>query len=145
MRNFILAAFLLGMLATAAELLLVGHTEGFWQLFPLLLIALSLVPFAFYAALRQSLWLRLFQVVMMLFIASGFIGLFLHYDARAEFKVESDPSLNGWPLFREAMKSAMPPALAPAAMIQFALLGLAHTYRHPAFSPKTNAELETIR
>ena len=136
MRAFILAAFLLGLAATAAELLLVGHTEGFWQLAPLLLMALSVVPLVLYAGTHRSFCLRLFQVIMLLFVASGVVGLFLHYDAKAEFKLETDPSLTGWPLFREAMKGAMPPALAPAAMIQFALLGLAYAYRHPSFSRK---------
>lgn len=137
MRSVLLAAFLLGVMGTAAELLLVAHTEGFWQLLPLILMGLSLLPLAFYAVMRRAGWLRVFQVVMILFILSGLVGLFLHYDAKAEFKLETDPSLTGWPLFRDAMKGAMPPALAPAAMIQFALLGLAYAWRHPAFSNKT--------
>lgn len=141
MRAFVLAAFLLGVAGTAVELLLVNHTETFWQWLPLLLIGLSLVPLVFVrgrASSRASLCLRIFQVVMILFMLSGLIGLYLHYDGKVEFKLETDPSLKGWALFRDAMKGAMPPALAPAAMIQFGLLGLAYAWRHPAFSPATN-------
>ncbi len=136
MRALVLAAYLLGLIGTAAELLLVSHTENFWQLLPLILIGISLIPLAVYAVTHAAGWLRVFKAIMALFMASGLIGLFLHYDGKVEFKKESDPSLAGWPLFRDAMKSAVPPALAPAAMIQFGLLGLAYTWRHPAFSPK---------
>jgi hypothetical protein len=144
MRGLVLTAFLLGLCGTAIELLMVGHTETFWQLLPLLLIGISVVPLAFFVRGRVSsravVSLRIFQAIMFLFMISGVVGLFLHYDSKVEFKRESDPSLAGWVLFREAMKSAMPPALAPAAMIQFGLLGLAYIYRHPAISPKQNGE-----
>jgi hypothetical protein len=136
MRALILAAFLVGVFGTAAELLLVGHTEGFWQWLPLLLMGLSIVPLAIFWVTHAAFPLRSFQGMMVFLMLSGVIGLFLHYDGKVEFKKESDPSLSGWPLFRDAMKSAVPPALAPAAMIQFGLLGLAYTCRHPVFSPK---------
>jgi len=139
-RGLVLAAFLLGSAGVAAELLLVGHTENFWQWSPLALIGISF-PLALCMrgrpCRRALVCLRFFQALMFLFMASGLVGLFLHYEGKVEFKRESDPSLAGWPLFREAMKAAMPPALAPAAMIQFGLLGLAYAYRHPASSPTT--------
>ena len=134
MRNLVLAGFLLGLAGVGAELVLTGHTEGFWQLVPLVLIGIALVPLALYAVARRPVCLRVFQVVMLLLMASGLVGLFLHYDGKAEFKLETDPSLAGWNLFRETMQGAMPPALAPAAMIQFGLLGLAYAHRHPAFA-----------
>ena len=140
MRGLVLAAFLVGVFGTAAELLLVGHIKGFWQWLPLLLMGFSLAPLALYVPTRSALCLRAFQFVMILFFASGLVGLFLHYDGKVEFKHESDPSLSGWPLFRDAMKSAVPPALAPAAMIQFGILGLAYAHRHPAFSPNLHSE-----
>jgi|SRR5688572_14278653 len=140
MRGLVLVAFLVGVLGTAAELLLVGHTEGFWQWLPLLLMGISLVALALCLATRSVFGLRTFQTLMILFLGSGLVGLFLHYDGKVEFKRESDPSLTGWPLFRDAMKSAVPPALAPAAMIQFGILGLAYAYRHPAFSRKPAIE-----
>jgi hypothetical protein len=42
--------------------------------------------------------------------------------------------LAGWELFKEAMTGATP-ALAPGAMVQLGLIGLAWSYRHPALVP----------
>jgi hypothetical protein len=41
------------------------------------------------------------------------------------------PDVTGWPLFWEAIRGATP-ALAPGAMVQLGLIGLAFTIRHPA-------------
>ena len=42
-RWFLMAILLMGLLGTGVELLLLEHTEGFWQWVPLLLIAIGLV------------------------------------------------------------------------------------------------------
>ena len=131
-RRFLLVVLVLGLLATAGELLLLGHTEGFWQWLPLALIFISLLLLAWHALAPSRATVRVFQGAMILFMLSGAVGIFLHYDGKAEFKLESNPSLAGWMLFKEALVGAVPPALAPAAMIQFGLLGLAYAYRHPA-------------
>ena len=67
-----------------------------------------------------------------LFVISGFAGLFLHYQGNAQFELEMYPSLKGLELFRKAIKGTTPPTLAPGTMIVLGLLGLAYTYRHPA-------------
>ena len=131
-RRFVLVIFILGTIGTAVELLLVGHTEGFWQWIPLGLIAASLVVLVWHGLAPSVVTVRVFQVTMVLFILSGLVGLFLHYDGKVEFRLESNPSLAGWALFKEAMVGAVPPALAPAAMTHFGLLGLAYVWRHPA-------------
>jgi len=46
--------------------------------------------------------------------------------------LESNPSLRGWSLFREAIRSKAPPLLAPGVMIELGLLGLIFTYQYPA-------------
>lgn len=137
-RGFVLVLWLAGALGTGVELLLLGHTEGAWQWSPLALILLSLLVLAWHAAARRGVCLRVWQVLMVLFIASGIAGTVLHFLGKIEFKRETNPSLAGWELWREAFKGAMPPILAPAAMIHFGLLGLAYTYRHPALAAKTN-------
>ena len=131
LRRFVLALWIVGLLGTGAELLLLGHTDGAWQLVPLILIAAGLVAFAWLAMARQRASLRVFQGTLILFVASGFVGMLLHFLGKMDFKRETNPSLAGWELFREALQGAMPPILAPAAMIQFGLLGLAYTFRHP--------------
>jgi hypothetical protein len=46
--------------------------------------------------------------------------------------MESNPSLAGWDLVWQAIGGKTPPLLAPGAMIQLGLVGLAYTYKHPA-------------
>jgi hypothetical protein len=78
---------------------------------------------------------------MFLCLLSGVAGLYLHYDARVEFKLELNPSLAGWDLFWRTVKGpTMPPVLAPGAMIQIALLGLAYSYRHPLLTKTTTTK-----
>lgn len=137
-RRLILIAFLVGALGAGAELLLLEHTESLWQLAPLLLIALSLVALVCHSAIRRAATMRVFQAAMLLFIASGLVGTWLHYWAKVEFKLEMNPDLGGLALFREVMIGAtLPPVLAPGMMIQLGLLGLAYTYRHPALVAST--------
>jgi len=50
--------------------------------------------------------------------------MYFHYQGSVEFKLESNPSLRGWSLFREAIRSKAPPLLAPGVMIQIGLLSL---------------------
>jgi hypothetical protein len=70
---------------------------------------------------------------MLLFVLSGGVGIWFHYQATTEFQLEMDPALRGWALFRKAIVAKAPPALAPGAMIQLGLIGLAYTFKHPAF------------
>jgi hypothetical protein len=134
----LLAIFLLGTLGAGVELLLLGHTESIWQWLPLLLIMISLVALIFHAAARRAASVRVFQVIMLLFILSGFAGFWQHYQAKVEFKLEMNPELSGINLFWETITgAAVPPVLAPGMMIQMGLLGLAYTYRHPALINST--------
>lgn len=133
LRSFCLAIFLFALLGTGAELILLGHTENVWQWLPLVLMAASLAVLAWHAAARGPASLRAFQVTMILFVASGFIGLYQHYTGNAEFELEIYPSLAGLELFWKSLRGATP-ALAPGAMMHLGLLGLAYTFRHPAWS-----------
>jgi len=137
-RGVLLVIFLLGAIGAGAELLLVGHTESLWQLIPLLLILISLIVLVCHAPFRRAATVRVFQVTMILFMISGIVGFVLHYQAKAEFKLETNPALGGLELFWEAIKgAAVPPVLAPGMMIQMGLLGLAWTFRHPALLTST--------
>ncbi len=137
-RGILLAIFLLGAFGIGAELLLVGHTESLWQWVPLLLILISLVALACHAAIRRAATVRVFQATMILFLIGGGVGLLLHYQGKAEFKLETNPDLGGLELFWAAIiGAAVPPVLAPGVMIQMGLLGLAWTFRHPALLAST--------
>ena len=131
----LLAAEILGV---GAELLLVAHWDGSFQWTPLVLLAGGLFALAGLAIWRNRASRRVFQWVMVLFIAAGCLGTWLHYDGRVEFRQELDPSLAGWALFRSAMiGSTSPPVLAPGVMIQMGLLGLAAVYFLPAGGART--------
>jgi hypothetical protein len=76
---------------------------------------------------------------MVLSLASGFVGLLLHYRGNVEFELEMYPDLAGWKLFKDSMMGATP-SLAPGAMMQIGLIGLAWTFRHPAFKSQPEAQ-----
>ena len=132
-RSFLLGLFVLGTVGTGVELLLLEHTEGFWQVLPLGLMGLGGVALAWYGATGGSTSLRLFRATMGTVIVSGVVGLWLHYQGNAEFELEMYPSLEGLELFWEAVKGATP-TLAPGTMLELGLIGLAYTYRHPGLA-----------
>ena len=103
LRRFVLAILIMGIVGTGAELVLLEHMEDFWQWVPLVL---------FVAALPCAGWLfiapgvasvRVFQIVMVLFVVSGFVGQWLHYKGNVEFELEMYPSRSGLELVWEAL------------------------------------------
>jgi hypothetical protein len=136
---FLLLAF--GILGTTTELLLLVHWESVWQWTPLALFALGMIALIPAAYRPRPGRLRAFQLVMVLFIASGFTGLYLHYHGNAEFELEMSPALAGFELFWKSITGATP-ALAPGTMVQFGLLGLACTFRHPLLRRRPGSQAE---
>jgi cation transport ATPase len=131
LRRFVLVILVLGMLGTAAELALTSHTEDLAQWIPLLLILAAFLVLGWHALDRRRTSLRVFRWTMVLFVISGVAGIVLHYQAKAEFQMEMDPSLDGAALFWQAIRTISPPALAPGVMIQLGLLGFTYTFRNP--------------
>ncbi len=121
----------LGIVGTVLELLLLDHTEDWWQLAPVILLGASLIVLIWHAVERGPASTKTLQATMLLFVLSGLAGLYLHYHGNAAFELEMYPSLRGVALFWEAMKGATP-ALAPGTMIELGLIGLAYSYRHPS-------------
>jgi len=74
---------------------------------------------------------RMVQLVMVVFIVFGVIGVGLHYDGNAEFERELHPEDAGVIFLRHVVAGATP-VLAPGSMVLLGLIGIAHTYRHPA-------------
>ena len=131
LRRVLSALFLFGSVGTAAELVLLEHTEDVWQKAPLVLIAVACVVLAVLAVRPSAAGLRAFQLAMLAFIASGAAGLALHYQGNVEFELELQADASGFHLFWEAMKGATP-VLAPGTMALLGAIGLTSTYRHPA-------------
>ncbi|MGH9257429.1 MAG: hypothetical protein ACRD3C_22945 [Vicinamibacterales bacterium] len=126
-RRMLAALFLLGSIGTAAELVLMEHTEGVWQNVPLALIAIGCIGLAAVALKRGGVQLRAFQLILGLFVASGVAGILLHYQGNTEFELELNPDAAGIELFWESMKGATP-ALAPGTMILLGAVGLGYAY-----------------
>lgn len=131
LRRLLLGVFLVGAIGSAVDLFLLEHFEDKLQLIPLGLLGLAVIVLIWHVIHRGRASLRVFQIVMTLFVIAGFVGLVLHYQGSAEFQTEVNPDLSGMELFLKAIRAKAPPALGPGAMINLGLLGLAYVYRHP--------------
>jgi hypothetical protein len=143
-RAFVLWILVIGLIGTGVELILLEHYEDAWQLVPLVMIPITLIVIGWLLIERKSRSIRAFQAMMWLFVVSGAVGVLLHYKGNVEFELEMYPSLGGLALFKEAMMGATP-ALAPGTMLQFGLLGLAYTFRHPALGASASRRSPTTR
>jgi hypothetical protein len=145
-KRILFAVFLITAVATNIELLLVGHTEDLWQWTPLILIWFGIFVLLIHAVVGRKINLQIFQATMLIFILSGIVGLFLHYKAKMEFKLEMDPSLQGFDLFIKTLRGGtLPPVLAPGMMIQLGCIGFLYSYchqsLHSAITSNMNEEL----
>ncbi|HYW06902.1 MAG TPA: hypothetical protein VE913_08100 [Longimicrobium sp.] len=133
-RALFLGLVLLGMMGLMAELLLLEHFESAWQWAPLVALGLGMAACVALLLRPARGTVRFFQAMMIVFVAAGAVGVFLHLRGNAEFEREMERGLGGVRLFWRALSGATP-ALAPGAMAHMGLLGLACCYRHPALRP----------
>lgn len=131
LRRILLALILLGTAGLTAELLLLEHTESLWQWLPLAALGCALLGGVAVAVRATPRTVRSFQVIMAVLVVIGLLGLYLHYDGNTEFELEMDSAVRGLELFWRSLHGATP-VLAPGALAQLGLLGLAYTHRHPA-------------
>jgi hypothetical protein len=136
LRQVLLALVVVGALGLLIELALLEHFDSVSQWIPLALLVVVLGAAVGVHARPGPRAIRVFQAVMALCVVAGAVGTFLHYRGNVEFELERDGSLRGLRLFWEAIRGATP-ALAPGALSQLGLLGLAYTYRHPALRGST--------
>ena len=109
------------------ELLLLRHVDGAWQLTPLLLLAAGTLQLGWYVFDKRIMVVRLLQLMMALFVLSGLVGTWLHFDGNVLYERESNPGLGGRELYQAAVQGSTP-TLAPGAMIQLGLAGLLMVY-----------------
>jgi hypothetical protein len=131
LRQILFALLLAGIVGLAAELLLLEHTESWTQWIPLVVLPAGFVSSMWLLFRPGPLALKTFQVIMGTFVMAGVAGFYFHYAGNVEFAVERDSALSGARLVWEALRGATP-SLAPGALAQLGLLGLAYTYAHPA-------------
>jgi hypothetical protein len=125
-RSILFVAFLISLLGTGAELLLLEHFEGAWQILPLVLIGLGLAVLAWFRTSRSVTSQCFFRGLMLLFMVSGVVGFALHYNGNMAFELEMYPAMRGGELLWETLKGATP-VLAPGTMVATGLLGWAYT------------------
>lgn len=136
LRQILLLLVLAGIVGLAAELLLLDHTESFNQWIPLIVLGLGLAS-TLIVMLRPGVRsIRIFQWIMASFVIAGILGLYLHYRGNVEFALERYPDMRGLGLVWKALRGATP-TLAPGALAQLGLLGLACAYRHPALADRS--------
>jgi len=130
-RRILLALVLLGIAGLTVELLLLEHIESATQLIPFAVFGVGVAASVAVGVRPTHRSLRFFQVVMLLFIAAGLLGVYLHLRGNVLFEREQDPSARGLDLIWRSLRGGIP-MLAPAAMAQLGLLGLVFAFRHPA-------------
>lgn len=131
MRALLLAVVSVGVLGTLTDLLLLAHYADAFQLIPTVLLVVCLVIIAWHTSRPSATTVRLFQGAMLLLMAAGTAGVAFHFNGAAAFQLEIDPSLTRSALFAKVIRVHAPPLLAPASLVQVALVGLIHTYQHP--------------
>lgn len=141
LRDLLLALTLFGMIGLAVELVLLRHTDSAAKLIPLVALAAGFVPGVLLAVRPSSGIIRAFQLIMVVFLISGLLGLYFHFKGNVEFALERYPSATGMQLAWKALRGATP-TLAPGALAQLGLLGLAFTYRHPILRDRTMNDQE---
>jgi len=126
-RRSLFAILVLGLIGTEIELLLLKHTDGFWQILPLGLIGAAIVVVVWCAITESPASLRVLDIVMVAFILSGAAGVLLHFRGNVEWERERAPGIGGSSLVRQALMGATP-TLAPGTMLQLGLVGLVYSY-----------------
>jgi hypothetical protein len=128
LRLWIVGVIVLGLIGTMTELILLEHDEQALQFVPLVLMALGAAALVWQATANNTASLRALQIVMGLFVLSGFAGMAAHFNGSAEYQLELNPDLSTWELLDKIVRAKAPPLLAPGMMIQMGLLGLAYAF-----------------
>ena len=141
LRRFALALCLLGVVTTPIELVLMRHYNTKDQIMPFVFLGLAMIG-VFAAWFRPNARvLRGVQILMVFVVLGSGIGVFEHLKAnyRDATRNGSNPSLISDVL------SGFAPLLAPGILAQVGLLGLAFTYKHPAFDIKDQVPVRATR
>ncbi|HET9423733.1 MAG TPA: hypothetical protein VFO55_00070 [Gemmatimonadaceae bacterium] len=131
MRRALLALLILGLAGTEAELFLLRHTEGFWQILPVVLVGLALLLAIWCAARPGPGSLSTLRLLMVVFLIAGVVGVVQHFTGNVGYEKESNPGLGGIELYKAAVMGATP-LLAPGIMLQLGIIGLLYGFHHPA-------------
>lgn len=90
LRRALAAILVLGIVGAEVELLLLKHTDGVWQLAPIVLNGVALLVCGWYALTRNAAAIRTLQAVMIIFLVSGGIGMIQHFRGNIAYAVDSN-------------------------------------------------------
>ena len=141
-RRLLLASLAVGVVGTAGELMLLGHIDSPAQWIPLTALGVALPVLLWHAMRPAPATVRVIQWLMWAFIVSGVVGVGLHYDGNVEFERELHPKDTGVTFLRHTVAGATP-VLAPGSMVLLGLIGIAHTYKHPAAAGRVDRQERT--
>ena len=128
LRRWILVVLVLGLAGTIVELMLLEHYEEPLQYVPLALIVAGIAAICWLAGGYGAASLRVFQILMVLFVLAGFVGFVAHFHGSAEYQLELNPEMSNWELLEKVLRAKAPPLLAPGIMLVLGLLGLAYVF-----------------
>jgi hypothetical protein len=130
-RTILVWGLLAGSAGMLLELLLIGHDEMAAQLAPLALLGAGVLVTTWTLIAPYRAAIHTLRLLMVLFVASGIVGVILHYKGNEAFELEMSPSRAGMSLISKTLTGATP-VMAPGSMSLLGLVGLAFTHRHPA-------------
>ena len=134
LRRLLLALLLFALAGIAVELSLLRHYEDVWMLVPFVVSALAAVATLVRLLRPMAASVHWLRAAMVLLLAAGTLGVWLHYAGGLEFQSDMDPTLSRSQLFWKVLHMQAPPALAPGVLVQLGLLGLIATYKDPLVS-----------
>ena len=144
LRKILLGITWLGIIGLILELVFIEHWEKRWQVIPLVLLGMSMLAVIAVTWWPRDQTLRVFRIVMAFCVIAAPFGIWQHYSGNVEFELERRRELRGAPLMWKSLHGATP-VLAPGALAQLGLLGLAFTFRHPALRRRNGASTTTER
>jgi hypothetical protein len=124
LRRILLLILIGGIGGMGLELVFIGHVEDPLQLAPIVLLPAGLMAVLWHVLRPGPASARAVQLLMALFVASGVVGVGLHYRGNQEFEREMYPEMAGVELVRATLTGATP-VLAPGSMALLGLVGLA--------------------
>jgi len=140
LRTILIWTFIVGAAGTIVELLLIGHDDSAAQFVPLVLLGTGIIVGLAIVIAPATTSVRVLKWLMVLFLASGVVGVGLHYQGNEEFELERQPSASGLSLVSKTLRGATP-VLAPGSMSLLGAVGLAFVYRHPLLRTGADALL----
>ena len=142
-RRIVAGLVAFGLLAIAAELVLIEHVENLSQLAPVIVLPVAAVMLA-PLALGGVPWnVVVLRSALALVVLAGIAGVGLHVYESWQFQAEIDPSQRAVARAWAAVRAQSPPSLAPGQITLLGLLGLAAASGSPTIHPSPSKKEPT--